>query len=92
MRATRYLLKAVDHNRLNPVPARAAAVVCLGPSIRLLALLNGQLASSRSNDSGLIRTLSNCTPAYTEACSQSRNGTKRRLNLHTRPAPPAASF
>ena len=37
-------LKAVDHNRLNPVPARAAAVVCLGPSIRLLALLNRRFA------------------------------------------------
>jgi hypothetical protein len=54
--------------------------------------LNGGSQSSSTHECCLVRTLSTCTPAYTEACLRFRNSTKGRLNLHTRRAPAAASF
>jgi hypothetical protein len=92
MRATRHFLKQSVTIRSMPCFSRAVAVACLEPSIHLFALLNRQFTSSWTDDSCFVRIPQTPTPAHKKSCSELWNSTKRRLNLHTRPAPPAASF
>ena len=91
MRATRHVLKQPITFARSRAFSRGRRRVSrtIGASFAPLKRL---FTSSPTYDCCLVRTLSTRTPAYTEACFESRNSTKGRLNLHTRRAPPAASF
>lgn len=65
---------------------------CVSAAKTFLLHCPPQCTASYVRDSELLPTLSRRILAYTEASVEFRNSTKTRLNLHTRYAPPAASF
>jgi len=91
VRATRYFLnQPATIGSISCFLARSQS--CVSDHRFISCTAQRLFTSSRTYDYCLVRTLSTCTPAYTEARFGSRSSTKGRLNLHTRPAPPAASF
>src|SRR6185437_11233386 len=91
MRTTRYLL--IQSQTIVSVPCfHARSHSCV--SGHRCCALNPSLCGSRSLMFVMLSLFGTSQPASrrTPRLVPSRNSTKRRLNLHTRHAPPAASF